>query len=397
MQPLLLMKQTLLDMSAPSGALQLDGSNVSFSDLNQLFWKERGSNKQPLFCIKLSDTYGISVSQTYTINDNSLQISGLAYKDSETEYEIDMDMDQETLRSKCPIISKNEKRFKEKYPNADIGWILWDSRGMLRISAFDKKEKDSLDQLAYPSDRPMSIFQRDIQSILHVPGMRGIPERQQSRHRTKGNFPGPFQYYTGGIIEKWQSMHEPGGETSFQLLKEYFSDLSLGWEIQTKSFGGAIEIEVSRIAKFRKGVSRDMVNIADVGFGVSHVLPVLVALLTAQPGQIVYIEQPEIHLHPRAQWDLAKILADAANRGVIVIAETHSDQLLMGVQHQVASGQIGSDKTMLHWFERDEDGASHITSTELDEHGTYGDWPEDFSSVIMKNHKEYLDASLTWD
>ena len=60
-----------------------------------------------------------------------------------------------------------------------------------------------------------------------------------------------------------------------------------------------------------------MVNITDVGFGVSQVLPVLVALIVdAKPGsQLVYLEQPELHLHPRAQVALAQVLADAAKRG----------------------------------------------------------------------------------
>ena len=57
-----------------------------------------------------------------------------------------------------------------------------------------------------------------------------------------------------------------------------------------------------------------MVNIADVGFGVSQVLPVLVALIVAEPGQLVYLEQPELHLHPRAQVALARVLADAAKQ-----------------------------------------------------------------------------------
>ena len=51
-----------------------------------------------------------------------------------------------------------------------------------------------------------------------------------------------------------------------------------------------------------------MVSIADVGFGVSQVLPVLVALIVAKPGQLVYLEQPELHLHPRAQVALAQEL-----------------------------------------------------------------------------------------
>ena len=52
-----------------------------------------------------------------------------------------------------------------------------------------------------------------------------------------------------------------------------------------------------------------MVSIADVGFGVSQVLPVLVALIVAEPGRLVYLEQPELHLHPRAQVALAQVLS----------------------------------------------------------------------------------------
>ena len=74
-----------------------------------------------------------------------------------------------------------------------------------------------------------------------------------------------------------------------------------------------------------------MVSIADVGFGVSQVLPVLVALTSREiRDSLVYLEQPELHLHPNAQVALAQMLADAAKRGVRVVAETHSSLLLIG-------------------------------------------------------------------
>ena len=86
-----------------------------------------------------------------------------------------------------------------------------------------------------------------------------------------------------------------------------------------------------------------MVSIADVGFGVSQVLPVLVALIVAQPGQLVYLDEPELHLHPRAQVALAQVLVDAAKRGVRVVAETHSSLLLLAVQTLVAEGSLPSE------------------------------------------------------
>jgi predicted ATPase len=137
-----------------------------------------------------------------------------------------------------------------------------------------------------------------------------------------------------------------------------------------------------------------MVSIADVGFGISQTLPVIVSLLAAEPGQLVYIEQPEIHLHPRAQMAMAKILADAANRGVKVVAETHSSLLLLGVQSLVAEGKLSPDKVKLHWFKRrPEDGVTEVSSADLDNAGAFGDWPEDFSSTEMDADTRYIHAA----
>ena len=135
-----------------------------------------------------------------------------------------------------------------------------------------------------------------------------------------------------------------------------------------------------------------MVNIADVGIGVSQVLPVLVALTAAEQGQLVYIEQPELHLHPRAQVALAQVLADAAKRGVRVVVETHSSLLLLGGQTLVAEGDLSPELVKFHWFTRREDGVTEVSSVDLDEAGTYGDWPVDFDDVSLNVQSRFLDA-----
>jgi len=137
-----------------------------------------------------------------------------------------------------------------------------------------------------------------------------------------------------------------------------------------------------------------MISIADVGFGISQTLPVLVALLAAKPGQLVYIEQPEIHLHPRAQTAMAQILADMADRGVKVVVETHSSLLLLGIQSLVAQGTLSSKCVKLHWFKRRlDDGVTEVTSADLDDAGAFGDWPEDFSSAEMDADTRYIHAA----
>ena len=141
------------------------------------------------------------------------------------------------------------------------------------------------------------------------------------------------------------------------------------------------------------GDEADMVNIADVGFGVSQVLPVLVAVIVAEPGQLVYLEQPELHLHPRAQVALARVLADAAKRGVRLVAETHSSLLLLGVQTLVAEGDLPPELVKLHWFTRREDGITEVASADLDDAGAYGEWPEDFDDVDLKTQSRYIKAA----
>ena len=131
-----------------------------------------------------------------------------------------------------------------------------------------------------------------------------------------------------------------------------------------------------------------------MGFGVSQTLPVVVALQAANPGQLVYIEQPEIHLHPRAQVAMARLLVNAANRGVRVVAETHSSLILLAVQTLVAEGKIDPSLVGLNWFVRSEkDGTTRIKTAELDEAGRFGDWPEDFDEVALEAENRYLSAA----
>jgi len=189
------------------------------------------------------------------------------------------------------------------------------------------------------------------------------------------------------------------GKNSYQnysnpeaILMETLHLLGLTGKVGTQKIGDVgIELQVSRLPHSTN--ETDMVNITDVGFGVSQVLPVLVALIVARPSQLVYLEQPELHLHPRAQVALAQVLADAAKRGVRVVAETHSSLLLLAVQTLVAEGDLSPELVKLHWFTRREDGVTEVNSADLDEAGAYGEWPEDFDDVDLKAQSRYIKAA----
>ena len=153
-----------------------------------------------------------------------------------------------------------------------------------------------------------------------------------------------------------------------------------------------IELRVGAMIDAPSRQSR-LTSIADVGFGVSQVLPVLVALLVADAGQLVYVEQPELHLHPRAQCVLARLMADTARRGVRLIVETHSALLLLSLRTLVADGKLDPELVKLHWFSLNrEDGSTAVNSADFDQDGAYGDWPEDFGDVELAAEGMYLDA-----
>ncbi len=79
-------------------------------------------------------------------------------------------------------------------------------------------------------------------------------------------------------------------------------------------------------------------NLADVGFGISQVLPVLVQGLLMRPGGVYLVQQPEIHLHPDAQAGLADFFIYLASYGVITVVETHSEYLLLRIRRRLAEG-----------------------------------------------------------
>ena len=232
-------------------------------------------------------------------------------------------------------------------------------------------------------------FESNIFNSIYLPGLRGKPERTGPLASTDPPYPGPFQHYAASIIHKWQETRDE----RLEALADALYTLGLTRQVATKKIDDTrIEIRVGLLSH-RRTSETDMVSIADVGFGVSQVLPVLVALIVAEPGRLVYLEQPELHLHPRAQVALAQVLADAAKRGVRVVVETHSSLLLLAVQTLVAEGKLSPELVKLHWFTRGEDGATKIDTADLDEAGAYGDWPEDFDDVDLKAQSRYIKAA----
>ncbi len=159
------------------------------------------------------------------------------------------------------------------------------------------------------------------------------------------------------------------------------------------------------------------VSIADVGFGIPQVLPVIVQCYYAPENSIILLEQPEIHLHPSAQAGLADVFIDAlrgeyssntsgklipearvlirnkVERNVQIIFESHSEHLLRRIQRRIAEREISPDKVALY-FCRMENGESRIEELDVDESGNIRNWPEKFFGDEMGDLVAMTEAAM---
>ena len=396
MQPLLLLKQTL-EATYDPGALLLNGANVKFTSTEQVFSK-LSSKKYKDFSIETEINQSSSIRLNFYKTTKNIDIKQMVYQENgEPEAVFRTDMTPEEIEKNLPKqVKKIYQDLSSKINNDHefskmIYFNVERIRCFLEVKLLINQDDKSIPQTFFSFTRS-GLFQKYIRDIIHVPGLRGNPERTYPVTAIGEQFPGTFENYVASVINNWQITKS----SKLKDLARYLKILGLTGKVDTKQINDTqVEIRVARLpCNFNpKTKSTEMVSIADVGFGVSQTLPALVALLVAEPEQLVYLEQPEIHLHPRAQAALADILIESANRGVRVVIETHSDLILKRIQSLVAEDRIKPDKVKLHWFTRDQEGCTNITTADLDKAGTFGDWPEDFSEVDLQEESRYLDAA----
>ena len=136
----------------------------------------------------------------------------------------------------------------------------------------------------------------------------------------------------------------------------------------------------------------DPLRATNVGFGITYSLPVIVAILSSKPDSMVLIENPEAHLHPKGQAKMGEFFALAAQNGIQVITETHSDHVLNGIRIAAHKGLIDSKKVKTHFFARpDKQQNTRIISPVMDKNGRLDKWPDGFFDEWEKSLDALLD------
>lgn len=389
MQPLLLLKQTL-EAAGDPGALLLNGENVKFTRAEQLLAK--GSNDEFGVQIELSD--GQSLGLAFWKADRGFDLKEMTCTYPEdVSFTVVPSMSHNDIMDVLPEPWKSMHQITSRISKDKSSALAWTVRRERCFFAFEMVSQDGAMQRlrfgAY-SASPGEPFVPHIVGLIHLPGLRGNPRRTYPKTACGPLYQGTFEPYVASVITEWQGAE---GKGELNALAHDLEMMGLTWKVTAAPVDDTqVELKVGRLPRAQQGGAHDLVSIADVGFGVSQALPVLVALLAARPGQLVYLEQPEIHLHPLAQRRLARVLREAVKRGVITVVETHSAILLRELQTLIATGELRKEDVAMHWFARNDQGDTTVVTAELDDYGAYGQWPEDFDATELQAEQAYLDA-----
>jgi predicted ATPase len=387
MQPLLLIKQTMEKPFDPGG-LAIDGPLVKFTHADQYLSHVRFKVVNQTFSVMVGQSrrqirlwYGRSES-------GGIDVTKMTFRDGDRGHTWVNDQH----------LNRDDASFLDAFGREAINTLLFSgisdrveirverNRGVL-VAGLIEHISPILQISQGPIVSPAGEIANHIQSLIYLPGLRGNPERHYVVSSSGPHFPGSFNDYVASVIHRWGTSKDD----RIGLLENNLRLLGLTSGVATEAIDDTrVELRVDRLPVAAKGGARDTVNIADVGFGVSQALPVLVSFLTANRGQIVFIEQPELHLHPRAQVALANIILQAADRGVRVVIETHSSLLILALQGLIAEGRIAPDRVSMNWFTRDNTGQTHVAEAALEKDGSYGDWPVDFDDVEADLQNRYL-------
>ena len=143
------------------------------------------------------------------------------------------------------------------------------------------------------------------------------------------------------------------------------------------------------------GIDRE-VDLTSVGVGVSQVLPVILLCLLAEPGTLVILEQPELHLHPKLQQDLADFLLACTRAGRQLVIETHSEHLVNRLRYRIAADETDETHGLIRLvFAENEGGVTSYREPEINAYGGLGDdWPAGFLDLTARESQDLVRQAL---
>lgn len=257
----------------------------------------------------------------------------------------------------------------------------WQLPGPIKSYAFPDQARTYFQNASFLADLE-TAFEQQLDRTYYLGPLRDFPKRDYTWARTR-----PIDVGVRGekVIDailaataagEKHNLFWKGRLKSFQeIVAHWLQQMGLIHSFAVKEIApGSNYYQV--VVQSRQGGPE--VALTDVGFGVSQILPVIVLLYYVPTGSTIILEQPEIHLHPSAQAELADLIINVSeHRNIQVILETHSEHLLLRLQRRVAEEEIESSQVGIYYSEA-QGARSKLRRLNLDQMGQIADWPKNF-------------------
>jgi predicted ATPase len=238
-------------------------------------------------------------------------------------------------------------------------------------------------------------FEQHLMNMRAVGAFRQQPERRyEYRGRTADTIDAMGQRVIDALIEDASRR----GRQKNQLFQSVNKWLGQVGRVSLKPLHRISRTRMYEV-RLRDTDSGRWANFADVGFGIGQALPVFVEGLRTPEGGLFLAQEPEIHLHPDAQLGMADFLVDLVGSGRMVIAETHSENLLLRIRRSILPSdngrpQIDSEDVSLVYVSKEKSGTSNVRSLKLDQMAQIATWPKGFMEEATEERMAILEESI---
>ena len=263
------------------------------------------------------------------------------------------------------------------------------------LAPLKKKEKSELAWGAPHFEMFMyrAVIEREFSKLFYLGPLREFPQRI---YVASGQAPNDVESRGQRAVDVLWFAHRSSHEDTKKIEQEvrnWFNKFAIAKDIKLDRIGKGSNYYRLVITDPATGTE---VNFVDVGFGASQTLPIIIQSFYAPKDSILLIEQPEIHLHPKAQSILGDLFIKAVNEADrTFIIETHSEHILARVRRRIAEKEIDKEKVAIYYFEATKDGTI-IKEVTLNDKGQYVDFPEGFFEEDLNEAFEHLKAMNTF-
>ena len=239
-------------------------------------------------------------------------------------------------------------------------------------------------------------YEDRLRLLTHLGPVRDDPRRSYEVLGAERNFSGIRGEFTPNILHRSPKV--------MKVVNDYFKAFDIPYKLDVKSTSDVPETGQNVYIELYDRNTKTSVNITDVGFGISCILPIIVEGVASPEGSIICVEQPELHLHPRLQAKLADLIIETALKdGKQWIVETHSELIARRIQTRIAEGiEVGgsvfspSDVSALYVDPDPNGSGSKITEMRIKDTGEWAEesWPDGFFDEGYREVMDVVEARL---